>query len=89
MFDGERTETFDPHLRVARLRVPEPIEGGPADIKPDAQTNVTVLAVRRDDAFMVGDDADSTLEAGDEVIVAGTEDGVRQITYRLNEASSD
>lgn len=56
------------------------------DVDPEAQTNYTILAVIRNGEFLTGrEDEAFAFEAGDDVIVAGTEDGIQQFQRRLEE----
>ena len=88
VFEADGYPGADPHVNVVRLPVPM-LEGRAlADVDPDPQTNYTVLAVSRGDAFLTDtDDGTFTFEAGDEVIVAGTDDGLEQFRERLEEAN--
>jgi uncharacterized protein with PhoU and TrkA domain len=88
VFEADGHPGADPHVNVVRLPVPM-LEGRAlADVDPDPQTNYTVLAVSRGDAFLTDtDDGTFTFEAGDEVIVAGTDDGLEQFRERLEEAN--
>lgn len=88
VFDEDGHPTQGRHVNVVRLSVPALSGGVLQDMDPDSQTNPTVLAVRRGDTFFTDtDDEAFALEEGDEVIVAGTDDGIQQFRDRLAEAS--
>jgi Trk K+ transport system NAD-binding subunit len=88
VFDEDGRPTQGRHVNVVRLFVPALSGGVLEDMDTDSQTNHTVLAVRRGDTFLTDtDDEAFALEEGDEVIVAGTDDGIQQFRDRLTEAS--
>ena len=88
VFEDDGHLAPDQHVNVVRLPVPT-LEGRTlADVDPDPQTNYTVLAVSRGDAFLTDTNNGAfTFEAGDEVIVAGTDDGLEQFRARLQGAA--
>jgi Trk K+ transport system NAD-binding subunit len=71
---------------VSVLRLPIGArEGEPVStLVSDAQTNYTILAVCRDEDFLTDLDAAPPIEADDEIIVAGTEEGLQQVRDRLS-----
>jgi uncharacterized protein with PhoU and TrkA domain len=59
------------------------------EVDPESLTSYTILAVSRGDAFLIDpDESTFVFEAGDEVIVAGTDDGLEQFRRQV-EASAE
>jgi len=79
----------DQHVNVVRLSA-SGLEGQSVnEVDPAPRSNYTVLAVSRGDAFLTDpDDEDFAFEADDDVIVAGTDDGLQQFRERLRESGS-
>ncbi len=84
VFEDESYRSRDRQINVVRLPA-APLAGEPLrEVDPDAQTNYTVLAVYREGDFLTDpDDALFAFERDDEVLVAGTEDGIQQFRARL------
>ena len=88
VFEDESHFARDRQINVVRLPAAGLAGRALDEVDPDAQTNHTVLAVYRDGDFLTDPDADRfTFEANDEVIVAGTEDGIQQFRTRLGEGA--
>jgi Trk K+ transport system NAD-binding subunit len=85
VFEAEGRPAHDQHVNVVRVSL-SGLEGRTLrDVDPETQTNYTVLAVSRGDQFLIDpDDVAFTFEAGDEVIVAGTDDGLQQFRDRVD-----
>jgi Trk K+ transport system NAD-binding subunit len=86
VFEDDDRLSPDPHVNVVRLSV-SPLEGRSLEVlNSESLTNCTVLAISREDAFLTDpDDAGLTFEAGDEVVVAGTDDGIERFRDRIAE----
>ncbi|WP_263786651.1 potassium channel family protein [Salinibacter grassmerensis] len=79
----------DRQLNVVRLPASPLVGETLRNVDPDAQTNYTVLAVYREGDFLTDpDEALFTFETDDEVIVAGTEDGIQHFRARLEDGRS-
>jgi len=84
VFEDESYRSRDRQINVVRLPA-APLAGETLrEVDPDAQTNYTVLAVYREGDFLTDpDDALFAFKRDDEVLVAGTEDGIQQFRARL------
>ena len=89
VFEDHGGAASDRHVNVVRLPVPE-LEGhSMEEVDPESLTSYTILAVSRGDAFLIDpDESTFVFEAGDEVIVAGTDDGLEQFRRQV-EASAE
>ena len=85
VFEDDTPPTPDRHVNVVRLAAPT-LEGHTLEeVDPESQTNYTVLAISRDDEVLTDPvDEAFTFGAGDEVIVAGTDDGLQQFRDRVD-----
>jgi Trk K+ transport system NAD-binding subunit len=82
-FEDEPPSRHDRAVNVVRLSA-APAAGRPRSaVDPDTQTNATILAIVRDGAFLTDPDADFVLAPDDEMIIAGTEEGLQQLRDRL------
>ncbi len=84
VLEEEGLASPDPTVSVLRLPIGTLAGDSVSTLVPGAQTNYTVLAVCRDGALLTDLDVDLPIESDDEVIVAGTEDGLQQIRDRLS-----
>ncbi len=84
VLEEEGLASPDPTVSVLRLPIGALAGDSVSTLVPGAQTNYTVLAVCRDGALLTDLDVDLPIESDDEVIVAGTEDGLQQIRDRLS-----
>jgi Trk K+ transport system NAD-binding subunit len=84
VFEDEDRSLQDRPINVVRLPATGAAGHTRPAIDPDTRTNYTILAVVRDGDFLAETDADFTFEPDDEVIVAGTADGLQQIRDRLS-----
>ncbi|WP_254544285.1 potassium channel family protein [Halomarina pelagica] len=76
----EEVITFDQQVEIIRAE-PGPLAGrslGEADVR--ARTGCTVVAVERNGSVVTDVGPDFTIRAGDDLIVAGTDDDVREFT---------
>lgn len=88
VLEDERPSAPDRHIRVERFPADGLEDSALADVLADVQSNYSVLAVVRDDAFRTVTAADAfVFERGDEVIVAGTDDGLQQFRARVGDRS--
>ena len=83
VFEDETQSHHDHPLNVVRLSAERAAGRTRGDIDPDTQTNSTILAVVRDEDFLTEIGADFVFESGDEMIVAGTDEGLQQLEDRL------
>jgi Trk K+ transport system NAD-binding subunit len=83
VFEDEMRSHHDRPINVIRLPVGQAAGRTRGAVDPDAQTNSTILAVVRDETFLTETDGDFVFEPGDEIIVAGTDEGLQQIRDRL------
>ena len=84
VFEDDGRPSHDQHVNVVRLPVPMLAGRSLAEVDLETQTNYTVLAISRGDSFLTDpDDAAFTFEGEDEVIVAGTDDGLQQFRERI------
>ena len=81
--EDEMQAHHDRPINVIRLPAEKAAGRTRAMIDPDTQTSATILAVVRDEAFLTETDGDFIIESDDEIIVAGTEEGLQQIQDRL------
>ncbi|WP_103021324.1 potassium channel family protein [Salinibacter altiplanensis] len=89
IFEDEGYRSRDRHINVVRLPASPWAGKTLGEVDPDAQTNYTVLAVYREGDFLTDpDDALFAFEADDEVLVAGTEDGIQQFRARFEPEKS-
>ncbi|MFB6193724.1 MAG: TrkA family potassium uptake protein [Halobaculum sp.] len=70
--------SLDQQVEVIRTTAPGLAGRRLADADVRGQTGCTVVAVERDGRVMTAVGADTEIEAGDEVIVVGTDEGVRR-----------
>ena len=86
VLEEEPPSVPDRHIHVERMAVPA-LEGDAlADVVSERPPNYTVLAVIRAGTFRTVLETDTlTFEADDEVIVAGTEDGLQQFRGRAQD----
>jgi len=89
VFEDDAHPAPDQHVNVVRLSASSLQGQSLQEVDPAPRTNYTVLAVSRGDAFLTDpDDEGVTFEADDDVIVAGTDDGLQQFRERLRESGS-
>ena len=89
VFEDHGRTGSDQHVNVVRLRVPELAGHALEEVDPDSLTSYTVLAVSRGDAFLIDPDQSAfAFEAEDEVIVAGTDDGLEEFRRRVEESAA-
>jgi Trk K+ transport system NAD-binding subunit len=89
VFEDDAQPSPDQHVNVVRLSA-SGLEGQSLnEVDPAPRANYTVLAVSRGGAFLTDpDDEGVTFEADDQVIVAGTDEGLRQFRERFQESGS-
>jgi Trk K+ transport system NAD-binding subunit len=89
VFENHGGTASDQHVNVVRIPVPG-LEGHSLEeVDPESLTSYTVLAVSRGDAFLIDPDESAfAFEADDEVIVAGTDDGLEEFRRQV-EASAE
>jgi Trk K+ transport system NAD-binding subunit len=87
VFEDERPAPRDRDFQVVRQAEPDLAGRRLSEVDAEAQTNYTVVSVVRDDTFVTDADRDTfVFQEGDEVIVAGTSDGLQQFRERVQEA---
>lgn len=87
VLEDEQPQARDRAVNVVRWSVAE-LEGYPLTIlTSDTQTNYTLLAMVRGDEFLTDPAPDERFGPADEVIVAGTDDGLEQFRERLRDAA--
>ena len=87
VLEDEQPQAHDRAVNVVRWSVGE-LEGRPLTIlTSDTQTNYSLLAVVRGDEFLTDADPKAQFGPEDEVIVAGTDDGIEQFRDRLRDAA--
>jgi Trk K+ transport system NAD-binding subunit len=87
VFEDEAEPHHDRPVNVIRLSADQAAGRARRTVDPDTQTNSTILAVVRDETFLTETGGDFVFEPGDEIIVAGTEEGLQQIRDRLEDAA--
>jgi len=83
VFEDDMQSHHDRPINVIRLPADQAVGRTQGSIDPDTQTNSTILAVVRDETFLTETDSAFVFESGDEIIVAGTEEGLEQLRNRL------
>lgn len=83
IFEDEERPVRDRPVNVVRVSPPALEDQSLSTLDPGTQTNYSLLAVIRDGTFRTEMDDAFVFEAGDEVIVAGTEDGLQQFRDRV------
>jgi Trk K+ transport system NAD-binding subunit len=83
VFEDDMQTPHGRPINVIRLPAERAAGRTRAAIDPDTQTSATILAVVRDDTFLAETNEDFLIEPSDEIIVAGTEEGLQRIRDRL------
>jgi Trk K+ transport system NAD-binding subunit len=89
VFEDEGHPVHDQYVNVVRVSVPA-LEGRSLSVlDSESLANCTVLAISREGTFLTEADSDGfTFEAGDEVIVAGTDDGLQRFRDHIEEVGA-
>ena len=87
VLEDEQPQAHDRAVNVVRWSVGD-LEGRPLTmLTSDTQTSYTLLAVVRGGEFLTDADPEAQFGPEDEVIVAGTDDGLEQFRDRLRDAA--
>ncbi|MFO8098964.1 MAG: NAD-binding protein [Salinibacter sp.] len=87
VLEDEQPPARDQAVNVVRWSVGD-LAGRPlTSLTSDTQTNYTLLAVVRDDEFLTDAAPDERFGPEDDVIAAGTDDGLQQFRERLRDAA--
>ena len=89
LFEDDDPSLHDRPVNVVRLSADGAAGRTRSAVDPVTQTNYTILAVVRNGDFLAETDADFVFASGDEVIVAGTADGLQQARDRLSGADGE
>ena len=89
VFEEEGHPVHDQYVNVVRVSVPA-LEGHSLSVlDSESLANCTVLAISREGTFLTEADSDGfTFEADDEVIVAGTDDGLQRFRDHIEEVGA-
>lgn len=82
---GEEPLWYDRQFRVVRVRVGDPLSGERLDDTPLSSDNSVVVAVESDGEFVSDVPSEFVFEEGDEVLVAGTDEGLEGVETSLSE----
>jgi Trk K+ transport system NAD-binding subunit len=81
--EGEDVLSLDQQIKIVRTTAPELVGRTLADAEVRSTTGCTVVGVERDDSVITEIGPEFAVEAGDELIIAGTDDGIRRFTDEM------
>jgi Trk K+ transport system NAD-binding subunit len=81
--EGEDVLSLDRQIKIVRTTAPELVGRTLGDAEVRSTTGCTVVGVERDDSVITEIGPEFAVEAGDELIIAGTDDGIRRFTDEM------
>lgn len=85
ILEDEEVISFDKHVEVVRTQAPGLVGRTPREAQVRARTGCTIIGVERNGEVITNVGPDFRIEPGDEVIIAGTDDGTNRFTRLLSE----
>jgi Trk K+ transport system NAD-binding subunit len=83
ILEDEDVLSLDQQVEVVRTVAPELVGRTLADADVRSKTGCTVVGVERNGTVMTDVGPEFSVEAGDELIIAGTDDGIRRFTEQM------
>jgi Trk K+ transport system NAD-binding subunit len=83
ILEDEDVLSLDKQVEVVRTTAPELVGRTLGDAEVRSRTGCTVVGVERDGTVVTDVGPGFRVEAGDELVVAGTDDGVRRFVERM------
>jgi Trk K+ transport system NAD-binding subunit len=81
--EGEDVLSLDQQIKIVRTTAPELVGRTLADAEVRSTTGCTVVGVERGGSVITEIGPEFAVEAGDELIIAGTDDGIRRFTGKM------
>ncbi len=84
ILEDEDVLSLDSQVEVVRTTVPELVGQTLAEARVRSRTGCTVVAIERDGELVTGIGPDVRVQADDALVVAGTDEGIRQFNEQLS-----